>query len=317
MKMIVITRSLLRMVEGQRRGGEGRIQLKTILTVFILKKAFHFFSVKWASLWILHLSFLKSTSTHPLLNQAENEEAFWVSYQRKQNSFQKSVSPLQNVVSVHSAACPKTYEFVQIKGATPQPNSDLICCSDTGLWSQLFLIEFLIFRRLCISWSQASQDMEVPKYWENGSPCGETGLAEGMETLAKSWVSQILKRFIARSTNQEDSDSFWITAKILEAPQNEPNLQVCQLSRNTHSCSLRYSMGDRRRMKASQLAKICTTYIFFFLPLPCSYLPIHIHFYSSLLVLKYYGYSVNLTSPLHLPHYEVYIRLVCMKENYF
>lgn len=74
---------------------------------------------------------------------------------------------------------------------------------------------------------------EAPKYHENGCACGEAGLAEEMEILAKSQVSQILKRSVACFPDQQGSDKFWIAAKPLEAFQNELNLEVCPLSRNT------------------------------------------------------------------------------------
>lgn len=188
-----------------------------------------------------------------------------------------------------------------------------ICRSKIGLWSQLFLTQFLIFRRLCTSWSQAWQEMEAPKYHENGCACGEAGLAEEMETLTKSCASQILKRFVAQFPDQHGSDRFWIAAKPLEASQNEPSPEVCQLSRNTHGCSSRYSAGNRGWPKASQLAEICMIYFLLF-PLSCSSLPTHIHFFSSLLVLKSYGCEVNLPSPLCLSQYKVEFMLAACRK---
>lgn len=68
--------------------------------------------------------------------------------------------------------------------------------------------------------------MEVSKYRQNGWTCVESGLAEEMETLAKSWASQILKSFIAQFPKQHGSDRFWTAAKPLEASQDEPNPEV-------------------------------------------------------------------------------------------
>lgn len=186
-----------------------------------------------------------------------------------------------------------------------------ICHSKVGLWTQLFLTRLLIFRRLCTSWSQAWQKMEVPKYRENGCACGEAGLAEEMEILAKSWASQILKRFVARLPNQQSSDRFWIAVKSLEASQNEPNLEAFQLSRNIHGCSSRYSLDNSGWMKASQLAKLCMI-CFSFFSLSCSSLPTHTHlrFTSSFKIL----WVCSQPAFSCLSHYKVQFMLAACRK---
>lgn len=190
-----------------------------------------------------------------------------------------------------------------------------ICCSKIGLWSLNFL-SFLIFRRLCTSWSQARQEMEVPKYCENGCACGKSGLAEEVEMLAKSWASQILKSLVAWFPNQYSSDRFWIAAKPTEASQSKPSPGIYQLSRNNRSCSSRYSVGNSGRMKIPQLAKACVIYLFLF-PLSCSSFPTDSHFHSLLLALKSSRCEVDLPSPLCISYNKVQFMLAACRYIIF
>lgn len=179
------------------------------------------------------MSTLKKSISQHNTKSIRKLRCIWILILKKMQNFWKPLSPLQGVTSFPSADCPRMFEFVEIKNVTSEPNSDLHCYSKIGLWFQLFLTQFLIFQAPLHFLVSGLTGNEVPKYYENGCACGEAGLAEEMETWAKSWASQILKRSVAWFPDQQGSDRFWIAAKPLEAFQNELNIEVCPLSRNT------------------------------------------------------------------------------------
>lgn len=142
--------------------------------------------------------------------------------------------------------------------------------------------------------------MGVPKYCQNGCACGEAGLAEEMETLAKSWASQVLKILVVQLPNQQSSDRFWIVAKSLEASQNEPNLEAFQLSRNTHSCIHWATVDGWKHHNWLNDAWPALPFLSPILPSPPTLA------YASLLVLKSYECAVNLPSPVfHIIRYSL------------
>lgn len=131
-----------------------------------------------------------------------------------------------------------------------------------------------------------------------------------------SWVSQILKRLVAWFPNQHRPDSFWIAAKPTETSQSKPNPGIYQLSRNNHSCSLSYSVGNNGRMKISQLVKACVIYLFLF-PLSCSSFPIDSQFHSLLLALQSSWWEVDLPSPLCISYSKVQFMLTACRSITF
>lgn len=148
-------------------------------------------------------------------------------------NFWKSLSSLQDVTSFHSADCPKTvwicsdkkcHSWTKLRPSSLFKNRSLIPTLSYSVFNFQAPLHFLV---------SGLRGNEVPKYHENGCACGEAGLAEEMETWAKTWASQILKRSVAWFPDQQGSNRFWIAAKPLEAFQNELNPEVCPLSRNT------------------------------------------------------------------------------------
>lgn len=92
--------------------------------MLFLKKAFQLFTVKWSSLWLFHQNILKSASKHNI-ESTRKLRTIWGLFLKKTPNVWKPLIPLQNVTSIHPAASPRTYEFVQIQNTILKPNSDL------------------------------------------------------------------------------------------------------------------------------------------------------------------------------------------------